>query len=358
MIQLDRYMRNTVLLSMIVVITLLTTLDLVFSLLDQMADTDENYTILNAITFVLLTTPTTIYEMIPFSALGGALIGLGVLASQSELVVIQSAGVSVFRIILSVLKPTLLVMLFSLVLGEYISPPLEQLAQSNRAIQQSGTASINPERGTWRKIGNEFIHINAILPGGHELYGVSRYVINEERQILVASFAESAIYIQQVDSSYWQLDNIRESLFGNGSITSKIYSQQDWSVDLSPELLSVLLVDPDEQSISGLYQFAEYFDGQGLDSAQYYMAFWKKILQPFSTMVLVLLAISFVFGPLREVSMGARVFSALGIGLVFTILQRMMEPATLLYGFSPVMAVLAPMLVCALAGFYFLRKVY
>ena len=121
--------------------------------------------------------------------------------------------------------------------------------------------------------------------------------------------------------------------------------------------ISVLLIEPDEQSISGLYQFAEYFKKEGLDSDTYYLAFWKKLLQPISTLALVVLAISFVFGPLREATMGARVFVALGIGLVFTILQRMMEPASLLYGFSPLLAVLVPIVLCAFLGFFLLRKI-
>ena len=166
MILIDRHIRNIVLLSMIVVIALIATLDLIFGLLDQLADTDENYNPVNALSFVLLTMPTSIYELLPFAALGGALIGLGILASHNELVVIQSAGVSVSRIIFAVLKPVLFVMCLSLLLGEYISPPLEQLAQSNKAIQSSGGSTVNPEQGTWQRVGNEFIHINAIAPGG------------------------------------------------------------------------------------------------------------------------------------------------------------------------------------------------
>ncbi|NKB32286.1 MAG: LPS export ABC transporter permease LptG [Pseudomonadales bacterium] len=357
MIQLDRHIRNTVLLSMFVVIALIATLDLIFSLLDQIADTDENYSMTNAITFVLFTMPTSVYELLPFAALGGALIGLGVLASNNELVVMQSAGIRVSRIVIAVLKPTLFVMVLSLILGEYVSPPLEQLAQSNKAIQQSGTASINPEQGTWQRVGDEFIHINAIAPGGRELFGVSRYQMDDDRRLISASFAESASYVEEESSSYWQLNIVEESLFDSGVVTTQNYLQEDWQVQLSPELLSVLLVEPDEQSISGLYQFAEYFQAEGLDSDTYYLAFWKKLLQPVSTLALVVLAISFVFGPLREATMGARVSVALGIGLVFTILQRMMEPASLLYGFNPLLAVLAPIFLCAMLGFFLLRKV-
>ena len=54
--------------------------------------------------------------------------------------------------------------------------------------------------------------------------------------------------------------------------------------------------------------------------------------------------------------MGFRVFVALAIGLVFTILQRMMEPASLIYGFSPLLAVLVPILIAVAAGSYLLRR--
>ena len=86
---LDQHISRTVLLSMAVVIGLMGTLDLIFSLLDQIANTDENYSLLNAISYVLLTTPTSLYEMLPFTALGGALIGLGILASNNDIILIM-----------------------------------------------------------------------------------------------------------------------------------------------------------------------------------------------------------------------------------------------------------------------------
>ncbi|MBL4581534.1 MAG: LPS export ABC transporter permease LptG [Gammaproteobacteria bacterium] len=357
MVKIDKHIRNTVLLAMLVVVSLIISIDLIFALAEEIADTDENYSLVNALSFILLTLPTSIYELLPFTALGGALIGLGILASNNELIVLQTSGVTVWRIVWSVLKPTMLIMLLSLLLGEFIAPPLEQLAQSNKAVQQSGNDSIGSQQGTWRKVGNEYIHINAIAPGGELLYGVTRYKVGDNRAIESSSFAETATYIADDNSSYWQLSNVRESNFEPGAISAQQYLQEDWQIDLSPELLSVLLVEPDRQSISGLYRFAKFFDAQGLDSATYFLAFWKKLLQPLATLVLVILAISFVFGPLRESTMGFRVFVSLGIGLVFTIIQRLMEPASLLYGFSPLLAVLTPIFLCALLGLFLMRRV-
>ena len=354
---LDRHVRMAVLLSMAVVLGVVVALDLIFSLIDELGESGVNYNVGNALLFVLMTTPTSIYELLPYAALGGALIGLGVLASHNELVVMQSAGVHKWRIVIAVLKPTLLVMVLGLIIGEYISPPLEQVANSNKAIQLSGSSSINSEAGTWRKVGNDYIHINAIAPGGEQLFGISRYTVNAQRELVSASFAESGEYVRAESGNYWRLMNVRQSLMTNSAIATNSYLQEDWEADLSPELLSVLLVEPDKQSISGLFQFARFFESEGLDSGVYFLAFWKKLLQPLSTLVLVILAISFVFGPLREATMGYRIFIAISIGLAFTTVQRMMEPVSLIYGFSPLMAVLTPILLCAAAGAVLMRRV-
>jgi len=355
--QLDSHIRNTVLATMAIVIALITSLDLIFALLDELGDASGDYTVTNALVFVAMTSVTSIYELLPFAALGGALIGLGVLASNQELVVMQSAGVHAWRIVLAALKPTLLVMLIGLCLGEFVSPPLEQIASSNKAVQVSGNASIGSPQGTWRRIGQEYIHINAIAPGGQTLFGVTRYRVDDERQLRSASFAETAMYREDDQGGYWELTNIRQSLLGSDAVNAVSYLQEDWRVDLSPALLSVLLVAPDKQSITGLYRLAQFFESQGLESATYYLAFWKKLLQPLSTLALVILAVSFIFGPLREATTGFRVFVALAVGLLFTIVQRMMEPASLIYGFSPLLAVLTPIALVAALGVYYMRRV-
>jgi lipopolysaccharide export system permease protein len=355
--RLDAYIRNSVVLSMLVVLALTSSLDFIFTLADELGSNTDGYGSAQALLYTLRVMPTGIYEMLPFTALGGALIGLGILASHNELVVIQAAGISPWRIVWAIMKPTMAVMLLSLWLGEYVAPPLQQRAQSDKAIIESGGEALSSAGGDWRKIGNEFIHINAILPGGTELRGVTRYVLDDSRRMLSSSFASGGSYQQDDEGPYWRLSGLQETYFANGEISVSYHEIYDWRIDLSPELLSVLLVDPERQSISGLYRFAEYFENEGLESSSYYLAFWKKLLQPLATASLVLLAISFVFGPLRSSTMGFRVFVAIAIGLTFTILQRMLGPTSLLYGFNPMLAVMVPILICALLGILLLRRV-
>ena len=366
---IDSYIRKRVLLAMLVVISLVLSIDVVFALVEELGDSENAYTSAQALLYVLKTLPSQVFQLLPFTALGGSLIGLGVMASHNELIVIQSAGVSTWRLVWAVLKPAFVVMIAGLVLGEYIAPSLQQSAQSSKAVLRSGVQAIDAGQGSWRRIGDEFVHVNAIAPGGESLYGVSRYrLTGVEPESAVSelkagiglasiSFAQSAQYIDAAEVGYWRLENVSETRFLADSVVTAQRESEDWLVDLSPELLAVLLVAPDRQSISGLYNFARFFESQGLDSDRYMLSFWGKLLQPLATLALVLLAVSFIFGPLREATMGFRVFVAIGVGLLFTILQQLLEPASLLLGINPLFAVLLPIVSCAALGIVSMLRV-
>ncbi|HCW89814.1 MAG TPA: LPS export ABC transporter permease LptG, partial [Marinobacter sp.] len=71
---------------------------------------------------------------LPLGAFMGCLVGLGSMASASELTVIRAAGVSLKRIVWSAMKPALVVVLLGVVVGEYVAPVTERIAQSEKAV--------------------------------------------------------------------------------------------------------------------------------------------------------------------------------------------------------------------------------
>ena len=117
-----------------------------------------------------------------------------------------------------------------------------------------------------------------------------------------------------------------------------------------------MVLAPDALSISGLWRYIHYLGEQGLSNGSYWLAFWTKVLQPLVTAALVLMAISFIFGPLRSVTLGQRVFTGVLVGFVFRIAQDLLGPSSLVFGFSPLLAVVVPAGICALAGFFLLRR--
>ena len=143
----------------------------------------------------------------------------------------------------------------------------------------------------------------------------------------------------------------------NGPITLERRSQLPWHSELTPELLSTeILVEPDKMSIVELRRKIKYMESQGLNTANFQLGLWTKTLQPIASLSLVFVAISFIFGPLRETTMGMRVVSGLVTGIVFKFVQDLLSPASLVFGFPPLIATATPILICLVSGYALLRR--
>ena len=359
MARLDRHIARHVLAAMALVLLVLGGLDLLFTAVDELSDTGERYGSGAALQYVLLTFPRHVYELLPMTSLIGALLGLGMLAAGNELVVMQAAGVSVLRIVRAVMKPALLVMLFGVLLGEYVAPAFELRAEVNKAVANGEQMGLS-RYGHWERDDATFLHFNAMDADG-TLQGVSLLEFDAQQRIVRSVEAARAVYPQSDSQGLWSLQEGRELTFVYGTDTPTTSSQRSFvtlaqALDVTPEVLRVLVVDPDSMSMQDLWRHAGRFQRQGQDASPYYLAFWKKGLQPVTTALLVLVAISFIFGPLREATMGSRVFTAICFGLAFTIVQRLIHNIALVYQLPPLLAVALPLLLTGLLGLYFFRR--
>src|SRR5690606_19194023 len=102
---LSRHVSATVLMSILTVLLVVVSLDAMAAIIDGIGDLKGDYGFWAMLLHVFITLPGSIYQNLPFSALIGCLIGLGMLASNSELVVMRAAGISLLRVFSFVLKP-------------------------------------------------------------------------------------------------------------------------------------------------------------------------------------------------------------------------------------------------------------
>jgi lipopolysaccharide export system permease protein len=349
--KLDHYIISTVAASTLLVLMVVLSLDLVFGFIAELEELKNDYQVVEALQFIVTTLPRRIYDYLPMAAFIGSLVGLGALANSSELTVIRAAGVSTRRIVWSAMKPAIAVVIVGLFLGEYVAPYTEKIAQSQRAVAQGTGSSLGSKRGVWHREGNTFMHFNAVEPNG-ELHGVTLFEYTNEGWLQSASFAKRAIYHR----GGWLLEDVNETVMTEMGSSVLNHNTLDWETELSPEVLGVLVIKPDNLSISGLYTYSSYLVEQGLNASIYLMSFWKKVLRPLTTAALVLVAISFVFGPLRSVTMGFRVFTGIIVGLIFKYMQDLLGPSSLVFGFDPVFATLSPIAISLVLGFYLLRR--
>ncbi|HET8706359.1 MAG TPA: LptF/LptG family permease, partial [Pseudomonadales bacterium] len=119
---IDRYISGTVLMSLIVVLLVIVGLEAVFAFIGEVQDLQNNYRAPQALMYILFTFPRRFYEFLPPCTLIACLIGLGSLASTSELTVLRSAGLSIVEIVAAALRPIVVASVVAVLLAQFVVP--------------------------------------------------------------------------------------------------------------------------------------------------------------------------------------------------------------------------------------------
>ncbi|MBM7332538.1 LPS export ABC transporter permease LptG [Alloalcanivorax marinus] len=349
---LNRYFWRAVLIPSVAIVAIIVALDCLFGFIYELEFLRGDYQILQALQFILTTVPRRVHEYLPMAILLGTLIGLGLMANNGELSVIRAAGLSTLRVSAMVLRPVIFLMVISLLIGEYLAPYSEQVAQSNRSLQEGGGEALRSDYGFWHREGDEFIHINTVQPNG-VLYGLTRYRFTDNHTLAESQFVERALY----QGDHWSLEHIQGTRFTDGGTDTYTERGGEWRTSLTPQLLSVVVLEPGRLAMSKLWSYSAYLKKQGLETADYMLAFWQKLLMPAATIGMVLIAISFVFGPLREVTMGLRMAAGIVAGLTFHYGQQFFGHLSLVFHTDPLIAAALPPALCVIVGIWLLARV-
>ncbi|MFP3019144.1 MAG: LPS export ABC transporter permease LptG [Arsenophonus sp.] len=338
---LDKYIGRTILSSILMTFFILVSLSGIIKFVEQLRKVgDGDYTSWNAGIFTLFTSPRDIETFSPMATLLGALFGLGTLAARNELIIMQTSGFSRLQVAISVMKTSVPLVIFTMIIGEWIAPVSEQWARNYRAEKIIGRSLMVINSGLWVKDGNNFIHIQHIIDK-NKIKEVFIYQFDQEKKLQAVIFAVSGYY--NSDTQQWKLSKIDKLLINNKKeiIRSKSLLM-DWKTKLTPEKLEIVSLEPDSLSIRDLYKYIKYLKDSGQEASVYQLSMWKKILLPLSVIVMMLMALSFIFGPLRSVSMGIRVLIGISGGFIFYLLNESLGNLSLVYHIDSLIAALLP----------------
>jgi len=179
-----------------------------------------------------------------------------------------------------------------------------------------------------------------MVNGRHHLTGVTTYDFNQQHQLVKASTAKTAFF----RGHRWVLNDVKATQIFSDHTVSTTSPHELWNVHINPSLLSVSDDEPQNMSLIKLGAYINYLKRNGLQATRYQMNFWKRIFQPLATAVMIFLAIPFVFGSLRSVTMGVRVLTGVTIGFFFYILNQFFAPISLLYQVPPLIGASLPTL--------------
>lgn len=351
---IDRYIGKTVIGTTLLVLLMLIAITIFITFIQQINDIGTgNYHFFGAFLYVLLALPNQVYIFFPMGMLVGVSLGLGLLANHNELTILRTSGVTLGKITWTVMKATLLLIVISTLLGEWAGPLAERFAERQKTILTSNGQALETAHGTWVRDGLNFLYIDA-MPSLNRLEGINRYQFDTQRNLVIASHGQSGIY----QHGQWVIQNIVESKISLKGIETKQYPTANWQLSLNPKLLRISAVDPSEMTLWQLYHYIIYLHGNHLNTSNYSLTFWQRLFQPLATLIMVWLAIPFVFGSLRKITIGLRMMMGISLGFGFYLLNQFFGPLSIVYQWPTFFAATIPILLFAFTAYILQRRAH
>ncbi|MEO8307455.1 MAG: LPS export ABC transporter permease LptG [Pseudomonadota bacterium] len=343
---LDRYIVWTVVGASTLVMAVLLTLLALFLFIGEQSDVGTgNYGSPQALNFVLLSLPTQLFQFLPIAALLGALLGMGTLARGSELTVMRASGVSIGRIGVSVAIAGTLLTVVAVLIGEFLAPPLAQMARAHKAIARYSSINFVRSGGAWVRDGNLILRADR-QAGGSAFHGILVFDITSANRLAAVGRAASAT--ERTDGT-WELGEFAQTRFNERDVDLVKAPSRPLNTRVSAAFLGLAASNPQELSLRELSSAISYLKSSSQESRQYRFAFWSIVARVVAIPLAVLLALPFLFGSLRASGSGARATLGLILGMGYFILQRMVASGTIAFGLDPTLLAWFPTAVLALA---------
>jgi lipopolysaccharide export system permease protein len=349
---IDRYIGLVVTTGTLAALLVVVGLNAFFSLIGQIDDVgDGSYTLLKMLATVALTIPNSLYELFPLAALLGSLIGMGMLASNSELIAMRASGLSIWRIVFSVIQAGVVMLFVVVLLGEFVAPMAEQYAQQIRATATDARVTFMGNRGLWVRDDNLYINARKVI-SDNTLAGITVYEFDNDARLKMATSAAIARYRK----GQWVLRDVRQSEFGADSVRIRHIDKLTRDSLLTPELLGIVVLEPKDMSARDISQFMSYLEDNGLDARQYHYALLSRFITPLSALVMLFISVPFVFGGLRSAAAGQRIFIGILVGFGFYIVSQIAGQMGQVYDLNPLLATLTPSVIFLLIGVRAVRR--
>jgi len=305
----------------------------------------ESYTLSHAVLYMLLTTPTRAYEIFPTVAVIGSLMGLGGLASRSELTVMRAVGVSRLQVGLAALVPLGLLTLLMMIDIETAGPAGQQRAEQ-LANEKSRHMIMARYSGLWAREGDLFLnargdsapHTDASGRSWVELQDVRLYQFDPKGQLQSLAHANTAVH----SSAGWVLNDVERTHFLERSVKVDHIKSERWQTEIDDETLAAQLARPRYLTSAELRSNIDYLKRNRLDAAKFESAYWSHWFYPYNVIVLCLATLPFAFGSLRSGGFGKRLFLGILIGIGALLVQRMFVDLADVYRFDVRLAYLVP----------------
>ena len=348
---LDRYVGKNIIFSVLLVSICLTLFTFLIGLIDSLRYIGRgSVDFLFVVEYNLYKVPGSFVTFFPVSILIGGVIGLGNLAKNSEIIVLQSIGLSKLNIGVSCIKSLIPLILIVMCVSEFATARCEKYAEERYDIKVYGMGVSFTSSGTWFKERDTFIGIRSIYNNA-QIMNIIRYDF-DGITLRKISRADRGAFID----GKWIMQNVIEHEINDENIATHYFKTKEWKLNVNVERLEVLGEISSNMPIWQLVDYIKYIEQNGVDSSRYRLFFYNKILSPVVMLVMLLLSLSTIFGPLRSMNMSTRIVAGIALGFGYYVLNQIVSPFSIVYGVPPIIGASFASIVFASLALYLLKR--
>jgi lipopolysaccharide export system permease protein len=352
----DRYIAKTLLTYTLLVLLVWLSIYSFFNFLSELNNVGtKNYTIIAAFQYIFLQIPEVAYDQASAIILLGCILGMGHLASTSQLIIFRAAGISIFKITWLTIKNALFFVIFFIIIGEFFAPYITNYSEVSRSIALGQGNLSKSQDGFWIRDGNNFISVKNNIDG--KLFSeISIIEVDSSNRIERLVKSDSAVF----DGKYINMKNadiysvIKDNNFEDISLkTRNLYSK---IVAFDNDLINSLEKDPKELPTLTIIKQIQFLSDNRLRSGVFEVELYKRLIQPFTLIAMILLSMLFIFGSTRDATLGRKIFFGISLGLSFELLSRVGGALALSFHLNPLYSSLVPTLSIMLISIFLLTK--
>ncbi|WP_233880594.1 LPS export ABC transporter permease LptG [Paraburkholderia flagellata] len=341
----EKYFARQVYLTFIFILFAFSGLFFFFDLINELNSVGHgNYKFQYAVLRVALQAPSRLYEIIPVAALIAAIYVFAQMAANSEYTIFRVSGLATNQALRSLLKIGVPLVLLTYLIGEVVGPYTDQLSERVRLEALGSAVSSNFQSGVWvkdtltaRADGEQvtrFVNVGELLPNA-TITNVRIYEFDSKFQLTNVRLAKSGTF---QPPGHWLLKDVTDTELisvpppQNQPVDAlnPVYRAQQTSApeyslrsELTPNILSVLLVSPDRMSMFNLFRYIQHLTENHQDAQRYQIAFWRKLLYPFAVFVMLVLSLPFAYLHTRAGVVGMKVFGGIMLGMSFQLVNTL-----------------------------------
>ena len=338
----DRYITKTLLNYTLAVLLIWLSIYSFFNFLGELDSTGKaDYTVLEAFKYIILQMPEVAYKQASPIILLGCVLGMGYLSTTNQLVVLQVSGNSVLKLTALTVRTALIFVFMIIVFGEYIAPIASEEAEKGRTKALGQSFASQNQEGFWIREGGNYLNVEKNIDGNH-FVGVTIIEVNSSNNIATVITSDNASF----DGKSIKMNNTEiisiDSSKGIDDISLKERNSYNKIVSFDQDLINSLKKEPDELTTRNIYKQIQFLSDNKLNSGIYKVELYKRAIKPITLVAMILLAMLFVFGSTRDVTLGRKIFFGVSLGLSFEMLSRIGGAMALSLDFNPVMSAVLP----------------